>query len=364
MHTAIDVFSGAGGLSLGLQQAGFNVLLANEIVPVFASTYQANHPDTRVMACDIHTIDFAAEARLLGLKPGSLDLFCGGPPCQGFSTVGAKNEKDNRNSLFYEYLRAVSELRPKYLIFENVAGFKTMYEGKAYRTLLEELETLGYSCLSGVLEASDFGLPQVRKRTIVVGWRKELPKPVMPRPTHASKSNLFSPLPKTTLMEAIGDLPQLDANDQSDRYGTAPGNDYQRAMRGDEAKLTLHTSTNYGDKMKRILSLIPPGGCVLDLPEELRPAKYFNNTYARLVPDRPSPTITRNFGTPSSSRCVHPHQNRALSTREGARLQGFPDSYRFLGGKTAQNLQIGNAVPPLFGKIIAEAVLQALQSQH
>ena len=114
--------------------------------------------------------------------------------------------------------------------------------------------------------------------------------------------------------------------------------------------------------MREILSLIPPGGSVADLPERLRPRSYFANTYARLLPDRPAPTITRNFGTPSSSRCVHPFQNRALSTREGARLQGFPDAYHFVGGKQSKNLQIGNAVPPILGEAVARAVAAALRA--
>ena len=126
--------------------------------------------------------------------------------------------------------------------------------------------------------------------------------------------------------------------------------------------LTEHNSSNYGKKMLEIMSLIPPSGTVQDLPERLRPKSYFLNTYARLHPDKPSPTITRNFGTPSSSRCIHPYQDRALSTREGARLQGFPDSYVFCGSKTSKNLQIGNAVPPIFGEVVAKMVAESILS--
>ncbi len=135
-------------------------------------------------------------------------------------------------------------------------------------------------------------------------------------------------------------------------------------MRNGCTVLTEHNSSKYGHKMQEILSLIPAGGTVNDLPKRLRPKSYFSNTYARLCPNEPSPTITRNFGTPSSSRCVHPYQNRALSTREGARLQGFPDDYIFCGSKTSKNLQIGNAVPPILGKVIAKEIMKSIEQTN
>ena len=159
-------------------------------------------------------------------------------------------------------------------------------------------------------------------------------------------------------MEAISDLPELVSNDSAHRYKCRPLNDYQREIRSKIRVLTEHNSSDYGDRMKNILRLIPKGGSIEDIPARLRPKKFFKNTYARLLADRPSPTITRNFGTPSSSRCVHPFQNRALSTREGARLQGFPDSYKFVGSKTSKNLQIGNAVPPILGKILGMEIIK------
>ena len=157
-------------------------------------------------------------------------------------------------------------------------------------------------------------------------------------------------------MDAISDLPNLKSGESKDFYSTKPNNNFQKKMRGDQEILTEHNATNYGEKMKKILSLIPKNGSVLNLPKELRPKKYFNNVYARLDGEKICPTITRNFGTPSSSRCIHPHQNRALSTREGARIQSFPDNFRFYGSKTSKNLQIGNAVPPLLGKLLGKEI--------
>jgi len=356
MMKAIELFAGAGGLSLGLKQAGIDVVLANEIEKDFANTYSVNNPNTKMINDDIHNIDWSNELSSLG----NIDVVSGGPPCQGFSTVGSKNAKDPRNSLFYEYIRCVDAVRPSYVIFENVAGFKRMYNGTAYTSLLNELNELGYNTVSSILEASDFGLPQRRQRTIVIGWKKELKAVALPTPTHSKNSDLFGSLNKMTVWEAISDLPVIAANDSSDRYALEPQNEYQKTIRNGCSVLTEHNSTNYGEKMLEILSLVPEGGSVEDLPIHLRPKSYFKNTYARLVPNECSPTITRNFGTPSSSRCIHPYQNRALSTREGARLQGFPDDYTFIGGKGSKNLQIGNAVPPLFGKIIALEILKTL----
>ncbi|MDX8412690.1 MAG: DNA cytosine methyltransferase [Mariprofundales bacterium] len=359
---AVELFSGAGGLSIGLERAGFHIVLANEIESDFAQTFQNNHPNTEMVCDDIHAINFRQKLEKIAVN--KVDLVSGGPPCQGFSTVGSKKQQDTRNSLFYEYLRAVSELNPDFIIFENVAGFKNMYQGNAYRTLLKELKTMGYQTRSSLLDASDFGLPQTRKRTIVIGYKKGLHTVHLPTATHEDAPSLFGRPSKLTLMDAISDLPPLVANAQSNHYKSAPLNEYQRKLRQDCQILTEHNSANYGNKMREILSLIPHGGSVANLPQHLRPKSYFSNTYARLIPNQPSPTITRNFGTPSSSRCIHPYQNRALSTREGARLQGFPDSYQFIGSKTSKNLQIGNAVPPIFGEVIAQEIIRSIQMRQ
>ena len=358
-YTAVELFAGAGGLSIGLERAGIHVVIANEIMPDFAATLAANHPDTNVINDDIHKIDFKSELKKLGLE--SVDVLSGGPPCQGFSTIGSKNRKDPRNSLFYEYLRAVAETNPKYTIFENVSGFKRMYDGFAYETLVKELDELGYDTKCQILNAADYGAPQIRYRTIVLGWKRGLTPVVFPAPTNGEKEGQK---PYLTLMEAISDLPHIGAGESSDIYATEPQNEYQRRMRGNQTVLHEHNASNYGEKMQEILRTIPEGGSIKDLPMRLRPRSGYCNTYARLLPDEPSPTITRNFGTPSSSRCVHPFQPRALSTREGARLQGFPDNYIFVGGKQSKNLQIGNAVPPILGEAIATVVRNALQQEE
>jgi len=336
---AIELFAGAGGLSIGLEKAGFEIIVANEIERDFAKTFALNHPTTKLIQDDIHNINFVRELELLNLS--NIDLLSGGPPCQGFSTVGSKKKKDPRNSLFYEYLRAVKEIQPNYIIFENVSGFIKMYNGTAYSQLLKELDALGYYTTSSILEASDFGLPQFRQRTIILGWRKKIPKVKLPTPTHCSTSNVFQQPLKLTIMDAISDLPPLKNNDKNSRYKCLPQNNYQKILRGEEEVLTEHNSTKYGEKMIKILSLIPDGGSVKDLPFSLRPKKYFLNTYARLYPNKLAPTITRNFGTPSSSRCIHPFQNRALSTREGASYKVFLIVINFMEVKLLKIYKLG-----------------------
>ena len=358
---AVDLFSGAGGLSLGLNQAGIEVVLANEIEADFAATHAANHPECEVLTEDIYNVDFDATLRRIRHR-GKVDLLCGGPPCQGFSTVGKKELTDPRNSLFAQFLRAVDQISPRFVLFENVSGFKKLYDGMVYRTLLEELDRRSFSVSSAVLNAMNFGLPQSRERTIVIGWQRGERAVDLPKPTHGMADLITDLHPLLPLMEAISDLPKIGPGGESDRYASDPKNAFQASMRSGSTRLTEHNCANYGDKMREILSLIPPGGSVLDLPKRLRPKSYFKNTYARLVPDQPSPTITRNFGTPSSSRCVHPYQDRALSTREGARLQGFPDNYVFCGPKGSKNLQIGNAVPPILGKVLADRFVASLKA--
>ena len=353
---AVDLFAGAGGLSLGLERNGFSVVLANELEVDFAETYKSNHPNGKIVQGDVAKMDFGKELTELGLVRGDVDVVSGGPPCQGFSSVGKKMFDDPRNQLFKQFLRCVEEVGPKAVFFENVSGFKKMYKGTLFNELIEALTNLGYKTKSAVLDAADYGLPQRRLRTIVVAWNVQ-GEFHFPEPTHG----IGRKAPVTTLEDALSDLPTLGVGEVKKRYASAPRNEFQRSMRTNGNVLTEHNCTKYGRHMQKVLKLIPDGGSVMDLPEKLRPKSYFKNTYARLLAREPAPTMTRNFGTPSSSRCIHPHQNRALSTREGARLQGFPDDYLFCGGKGRKNLQIGNAVPPLLGEVVAREIVKLLK---
>jgi DNA (cytosine-5)-methyltransferase 1 len=350
---AVDLFSGAGGLSLGLERAGIKSVVANEIERDFAETHRLNFPSCRMVNKPICDVDFDVEVGFLGLR-GGIDLVAGGPPCQGFSTVGKKKASDPRNSLFVQFLRAVEEIRPRFVLFENVAGFRRLYKGEMYKRTVEGLDRLGFDHVSAVLNAKDYGAPQSRERTIILAWRRGVRPLSMPPPTHGSDGR-----PLLTLVDAISDLPSLRAGECRSDYLTPPQNEYQASMRAAGGPLTEHRCSKYGEHMQKVMSHVGEGGSIMDVPEELRPKGYFKNTYARLLPDQPCTTITRNFGTPSSSRCIHPYQNRALSTREGARIQGFPDHYRFHGGNGSKNLQIGNAVPPALAQAIGGRIFAA-----
>lgn len=345
---AVDLFCGAGGLGLGLKRAGFKIVLANEMEGDFAKTHDLNFPNCRMLNKPIQDVDFRKETSSLG---SVVDLVAGGPPCQGFSTVGKKDAGDPRNSLFRQFLRAVEEIGPRFVIFENVSGFKRLYNGEMYRKAVEGLETLGFDHVSAVLNAKDYGAPQSRERTIILAWKRGERPLSMPEATHGPPHRPF-----LTLMDAISDLPPIGPGEEGKNYLHDPTNEYQNLMRSAGGPLTEHRCAKYGEHMQKVISRVPKGGSIMDVPEDLRPKGYFKNTYARLLPDVPCTTITRNFGTPSSSRCIHPHQNRALSTREGARIQGFPDHYRFHGGKGSKNLQIGNAVPPALALALGRQV--------
>tara|TARA_B100000287_G_scaffold420294_1_gene459507 strand:+ start:1806 stop:2882 length:1077 start_codon:yes stop_codon:yes gene_type:complete len=357
MVTSIDLFCGAGGLTLGLKKNDIKCVLAVEYKKDFAETFCLNNSNSKIITEDISTVDFSKILKENNLK--DIDLVCGGPPCQGFSTVGKKNAEDKRNSLFWQFLRAVDEVDPKIVLFENVSGFKRLYKGVAYHTLVNELKKKGYNIKSEILDAANFGAPQHRKRTIVIGFKKNL-KFNFPKITHTETETLITKK-FVTLKDAISDLPKLDVNDSKNQYMES-NSEYQKLMRNGQNFLSEHNSSNYGKKMQNIMSLIPKDGSVNDLPKHLQPKNFFGNTYARLNYEVPAPTITRNFGTPSSSRCIHPDQNRALSTREGARIQGFPDSYKFIGSKTSKNLQIGNAVPIALGEALGKEIYLTLKS--
>ncbi len=353
MISSIDLFCGAGGLTLGLKRNEIDCKIAVECEKDFAETFKLNNKNAITIRDDIAKVCF-----LKLLKNKKIDLVCGGPPCQGFSTVGKKNEKDERNSLFWQFLRTVDEVNPKIVLFENVAGFRRLYNGVAYHTLVYELEKKGYKVQSKIMDAANFGAPQHRKRTIVIGCKKNL-EFKFPMVTHTQEKTLFTEK-FITLRDAISDLPKLGINDSKNNYLNIKS-EYQKNIRRGQNFLTEHNSSNYGDKMQKIMSLIPKNGTVKDLPKELQPKSFFGNTYARLDYDKPAPTITRNFGTPSSSRCIHPEQNRALSTREGARIQGFPDNYVFVGSKTSKNLQIGNAVPIALSDALGKEISKSLK---
>lgn len=358
----IDLFAGVGGLSYGFaNDERFEIVAANEILPNMAKAYELNHPSIKVYCRDIKEFGIADLQRDFGIKEGEVDLVVGGPPCQAFSTVGKRLIDDPRGKLFQEYYRVLKELNPKVFLFENVKGLLSIQSGELLLTIISLFESLGYKVAYRVLNAADYGVPQIRERVIIVGTKFNV-EFSYPEPTHYNKENSQSLLtqglkPYLTLSEAISDLPFINSGEESFEYSAEPKNEFQKLMRKNSpTKLIDHSAPKNNKKLIKLMESLPDGGTPNDLPEELRPSSGFANTYCRLWWDRPSTTITRNLSTPSSSRCIHPKAPRPLTTREGARVQCFSDDYVFFGSRSEKNLQIGNAVPLFLSIALKNAI--------
>ncbi len=360
----IDLFSGVGGLSYGFaHNDNFEIVAANEILPNMAKAYSLNHPNAKMYAEDIKEFNAQKIEDDLGINPSEIDIIVGGPPCQAYSTVGKRLIDDPRGKLFQEYYRVLKEFNPKLFLFENVKGLLSMQGGELLKTIISLFESLGYEVKYKLLNAADYGAPQLRERVVIIGSKldKEFN---YPEPTHYdpnSPLNLFKAdlKPYLTLENAISDLPFIKSDEESFEYTSSPKNDFQKLMRKNAPeKLMDHSSPKNNQKLVKMMELLPDGGTPDDLPEQLRPTSGFKNTYCRLWWERPSTTITRNLSTPSSSRCIHPKAPRPLTTREGARIQCFPDDYQFYGSRSDRNLQIGNAVPTFLSIALTNAILK------
>jgi DNA (cytosine-5)-methyltransferase 1 len=307
-----------------------------------------------------------------------LDLIVGGPPCQGFSTSGRRALDDPRNSMVNNFLYAIETLSPRAFIMENVTGFTTMQNGAIFLESVDRAVSLGYEVHAAVLLASAYGVPQRRRRFFLIGIRDgvfEFPRPKSLLKV-VGKGQLeldmrpqdLLPGSEVTFLEATSDLPYIRPGGSSSRYRSEPGNSYQRLMRRGVTFLTEHNSANHSQRVVDLIRHIPKGSSAFDpdvwssIPEHLRPTSGFSNCYKRIRANEPSPTITRNFTTPSSANCIHPTASRALTLREGARCQSFPDSFRFVGSTDERRLQIGNAVPPLLAESLGRAMIKALSA--
>lgn len=353
-YNIVDLFAGVGGLSFGFSEMPeFNIVAANEIDKDISVAYTLNHPGVNMLNCDIASI---TEEKLLDALGGqTVDIVVGGPPCQSYSTVG-KRQMDDRANLFLQYKRVLCILKPKAFVFENVVGILSMDKGRLFDRVQREFEEIGYSLKNKVLDAVNYGVPQHRERVILVGFKGNNPFEY-PEPTHGEGLR-----PYVALKDAFADLPSLRCGEKATEYTGKPDSDFLRFVRGAEESLTEHAAPQNGEHLIRLMQALDDGQSKDDLPEELRPKSGYPNTYAKLWWDRPSTTITRNFACPSSSRCIHPRDSRAMSIREGARLQGFPDNYCFYGSASKKRLEIGNAVPPLLSRAIAKQMLTAMQS--
>ncbi|HHQ4309320.1 TPA: DNA cytosine methyltransferase [Serratia fonticola] len=347
--TAIDLFAGGGGLSEGLRQAGFNVKAAVEIDYNAVSTYELNHPQTKVISTDVRLISSVTLKNSLNNQ--QLDLLAACPPCQGFSTLTRVNKnEDPRNKLISEVSRLVSELRPRIVMIENVPGL--MSRGAKYLdNFLKKLSSLGYIYNYSVLQVADYGVPQFRKRFVLLaGLGFEIK---IPPKTHSGES-LESTLPWATVESAIKDMPETRMVSET-------------REEGGPMAFNWHVTREISDLTKERLSFIKPGGSRFDLPEYLRPDCHkgrnegYSNVYGRMAWDKPSPTITGGCTTLSKGRFGHPEKLRTISIREAALLQTFPKDYKFSATSIDDVCKIiGNALPCLFAKRMAEACIDAL----
>ncbi|MDH2997614.1 DNA cytosine methyltransferase [Pasteurellaceae bacterium LFhippo2] len=343
----LDLFCGAGGLSYGFEKAGFNSVLGVDMNPAALETYRKNHHNSMTLCGDL-TSDELKEKIVQFAKDKNVVGILGGPPCQGFSLKGKKlGLEDSRNYLFQEYLAIVEEINPQFIVMENVKALTNRTNKFFLDSILDGLKKLGYQVTYQVLNAKDYGVPQSRERVFVI----------------ATKDSLFdfSTIEKqrqVNVEDAISDLNYLasgQGNFEQD-YNLSPISSYQEDMRKNSLKLFNHQATNHSDLALNKLALIPPEGDKKSLPKELWGNQKFDTTWGRLKWKKVSPTIDTRFDTPSNGCNSHPVLNRAITPREAARLQSFPDNFIFYGKKTDICKQIGNAVPPRLAYQIALAV--------
>lgn len=387
--TCIDLFSGAGGLSEGLEEAGFHSLFASEIVDRYAETYKRNHPSAEVCVDDIRAVDPASVRKGLGLAIGELDLLAGGPPCQGFSiNAPVRSGEDPRNHLFREYLRFVDEFKPRAVLIENVPGLVSFEKGATLHAILSSLADLGYGADVHILGAPYYGVPQMRWRTIIMGLRGAIipqsawPDPVRHAPIRANFTTTFdgrqivkrpSPetsAPFTTLHEAIGDLPALANGERGaaiKAYACDAQCDYQRLLRTGSPGVMNHEAPKLSKINLERLTYIKPGGNWTDIPIDLLPkgmqkARRSDHTkrYGRPRWDELASTVLTKCD-PHWGAFFHPEQDRAFTVREAARIQSFPDHYVFIGSQAEQYAEVGNAVPPMLASAVGKSLRLVLE---
>lgn len=347
--TAIDLFSGAGGLTVGLKLAGFKVVAAVEIDKDAVDTYRANHPEVEVIHKDIRNINGRDLLKLTGQK--KIDLVAGCPPCQGFSKLTDKsNREDPRNELVLEMARIVEELKPKICMMENVPGL----DGRGaplLRAFETKLESLGYMITKKVLQLADYGVPQSRRRLVLLagrGFKVDLPEPTHARTPDEEKKS-WIPLRQV-----------LSKNAKPMSYSWAKEN-------GGPQKYNWHVVRDLKAINIERLKYLVPGGNRMALPRELRPrchktAKGFKNVYTRMDWGKVAPTITSGCTTLSAGRFGHPEENRTISVREAAMIQTFPKSYMFEANAIEKACQlIGNALPCQFAEVVSKQCYDVLK---
>ncbi|MDY4575665.1 MAG: DNA cytosine methyltransferase [Intestinibacter sp.] len=350
--TCLDLFSGAGGLSRGFYDAGYNVVLGVDFDDMALKTFKANHGNAEVMKLDLFNHEnIDCIEKFLNDRNIKIDVLVGGPPCQGFSLAGPRDKNDKRNTLFEAMVILAKRIKPKAVVLENVPGLLQLHGGIGAQRIREEFENIGYNMEAKILYAPDYGIPQIRKRVFFVGLldnkqKFEFPKPIIEKEDYINCE------------QAIGDLPALENiyGEEVQEYETEPLSDYQKLMRKNSDKIYNHIGTIHQEKTIKLISMVPEGKNYKSLPEEYRCQFKYNEALTRYHSKKPSLTI--NTGHRSH---FHYKYNRIPTVRESARLQSFPDDFIFYGNKTQQYKQVGNAVPPLLGYAVANQLKEYLK---
>lgn len=379
--TAIDLFSGAGGLTLGLANAGFDVRFSTDRDEACEATHKRNLPSIPFVRASVEQLSGAAILNQVGLLPGELDLLVGGPPCQGFSIIGQRRIWDPRNGLIHHFVRIAEETQPRCVVIENVPGLATLGEGVVLREIGLLFAAAGYTVECAELLAAQYGVPQMRWRMFFIAWRNDQDcKGGFPEPTHG-RTGIGDLVPNrpiavadmagfVSIGEAIDDLPAIDAGGWTDTYCNAPRTSYQTGMRASAPRaLANHYAAKLSSQNLTRIRALGPGQDWRDLPRSLLPdgmkkalRKDHTRRYRRMRWDGVARSIITRFRDPKSGEYTHPEQHRTISIREAARIQSFPDWFVFEGSYTQQYDQVGNAVPVLLGRAVALELRKLLEA--
>ena len=340
--TVIDLFCGCGGLSYGFIEAGFDVLLGIDNWKDAISTFENTHKNAKGIVVDLFKETPNEISKQTSIK--DIDVIIGGPPCQGFSIAGKRIIDDERNQLYKSFVSFVKYHQPKVFLMENVPNIVSMGKGVVKDSIIEDFVKLGYTVVYKVLLASDYGVPQNRRRAFFVGTNNNkefiFPEPTTKNPISAK--------------DAISDLSEKSLTDGT-KYKTEPKSEYQKLIREKSKGIYNHEITLHSEQTTSIISLVPDGGNYKNLPEELRKTRNVNIAWTRLNSEKPSFTIDTGH-----RHHFHYKYNRVPTVRESARIQSFPDTFIFLGSKTSQYKQVGNAVPPILAKVLAKEIKKYL----
>lgn len=342
----VDLFSGAGGLSLGFENAGFDPILAIDFWEPAIETYNKNRKKKVGQVQDITKLD---DDFFGNYDIENLVGVIGGPPCQGFSMAGKRIIDDERNKLYRDYFRVLKILQPDFFLMENVVGLINLNGGAIKDDIIRRANEIGYHVHYQILMASDFGVPQNRRRVFFIGIKKEIVD---------KKGEFEFPKPqkeKISCLEALSDLPNLDEGQDSSKYITDPISNYQKYIRGKCNVVYNHEQSKHTEETKLAISFVPQGGGMKDVPDEIKKGRKYSSLLRRMDSTKPSQTIDTGHRT-----YFHYKENRVISVRESARLQSFPDNYIFYRGKQSQYKQVGNAVPPLLAYELAKKIMEYL----